>query len=213
MNQGYRSPDLLHYSRIVIEWAINPAPQQLAAQVAGWDDAAWEAARWAIQVHGIAPLLHRSLAADPAASVLHPHLLGYLAKQYQRSSERVALLLGELAEILAACRDAGIAVLPLKGALLATHYYAEPGLRPMNDLDVLVRPSDEQRLVSVTCGEVLPHATTQKNTADVVVLSAVLPVSTAVGVRVWLPLAESAHHGHGVADVLVMVVDSLRLTV
>ena len=149
MSQGYQSPDLLHYSRIVIGWATDPAPERLAAEVVGWDDAAWEAARWAIQVHGIAPLLHYSLADGPAAGVLHPRLLAYLAQQRQRSGERVALLLGELAELLAACRDADITVLPLKGALLATRYYPEPALRPMNDLDLLVHPPDEARLLSL----------------------------------------------------------------
>jgi hypothetical protein len=54
-------------------------------------------------------------------------------------------LLGELAEILAAFAGAGIEAIPLKGSHLATSYYREPGLRPMNDLDVLVRPADEPR--------------------------------------------------------------------
>jgi hypothetical protein len=149
MSQGYRSPDLLRYSRAVIGWATAPAPTALAEQVAGWDDAAWEAARWAIQVHGVGPLLHRATASWPEAGALHPRLRDYLAQQHQRSAERVALLLGELAEVLVACRDAGIMALPLKGSLLATHYYPEPGLRPMNDLDVLVRPADEPRLLLV----------------------------------------------------------------
>src|SRR6266480_3916109 len=58
MAPGYRSPDLLRYSQTVIGWLTDPAPHALAAQVAGWDDDAWETARWAIQVHGIGPLLH-----------------------------------------------------------------------------------------------------------------------------------------------------------
>ena len=53
----------------------------------------------------------------------------------------------DLAEILRACEQEQIAVMPLKGSLLATLYYAEPGLRPMNDLDLLVRPADEQRML------------------------------------------------------------------
>src|SRR5690349_18102423 len=47
---------------------------------------------------------------------------------------------------------AGIAVAPLKGSLLATGYYAEPGLRPMNDLDLLVRPADEPRMLELLAG-------------------------------------------------------------
>jgi hypothetical protein len=149
MAQGYRAPNQLHYSQAVIGWLTEPETGELAAQVAGWGDAAWEAARWAIQVHGIAPLLHLALAGRPGVEALQPRLRGYLAEQYRLSGERVALLLGELAELLRACCAAGIDVLPLKGALLAARYYAEPGLRPMNDLDLLARPQDEARLVEL----------------------------------------------------------------
>jgi hypothetical protein len=130
-----------------VGWLTEPEMRELAAQVAGWDEVAWEAARWAIQVHGIGPLLHQSLSGKPAAEALHPRLRSYLAEQYRLSGERVALLLGELAELLHACHSAGIEVVPLKGAVLAAHYYAEPGLRPMNDLDVLVHPQDEPGLL------------------------------------------------------------------
>jgi putative nucleotidyltransferase-like protein len=148
MAPSYRSPNLLHHSQVATGWLADPAPGVIAAQVAGWDDTAWDDARWAIQVHGIGPLLHHTLA-EPDAAALHPRLRGYLADQHRLSGERVALLLGELAELLRACRAAGIAVLPLKGALLATNYYPAPGLRPMNDLDLLARPEDEPRLLAL----------------------------------------------------------------
>ena len=149
MGLDQRSPHLLRYSQVVTYWLAGLAPGALAAQVAGWDDTAWDDARWAIQVHGIGPLLHHALAGRPDAAALHPRLRGYLADQHRLSGERVALLLGELAELLRACCAAGIPVLPLKGALLATHYYPAPGLRPMNDLDLLARPEDEPRLLGV----------------------------------------------------------------
>src|SRR5262245_33252080 len=149
MAQGYRSSDELSYSQAVAGWLTGPGRRELAAQVAAWDDGAWEAARWAIQVHGIGPLLHNTLVGKPGSEALHPRLRVYLAEQYRLSGERVALLLGELTELLHACRKAGIEVLPLKGALLAASYYAEPGLRPMNDLDLLARPEDEPRLVAL----------------------------------------------------------------
>jgi hypothetical protein len=149
MTQDYRGPDQLRYSQAVVAWLTDPELHDLAARVAGWDDAAWEAARWAIQVHGIGPLLHHTLAGKPGAEALHPRLRTYLAEQYRLSGERVALLLAELAELLRACCASGIDILPLKGALLTTRYYAEPGLRPMNDLDLLVHPQDETRLIEL----------------------------------------------------------------
>jgi putative nucleotidyltransferase-like protein len=143
----HRSPNLPRISASVIGWLTEPGHRPLAPLVAGWDDTDWEAARWAVQVHGIGPLLDCAAEHWPDADVLHPTLLSYLAEQRRLSGERLALLLQDLAEILRACEQEQIAVVPLKGSLLATLYYAEPGLRPMNDLDLLVRPADEQRML------------------------------------------------------------------
>ena len=139
-----RWPNLSLRSANVIAWLTSPP-----ITVAGWDPQDWEAARWAVQVHGIAPLLDRAAAHWPVAAALHPLLRQYLADQRQRSSQRVALLLRDLAELLAACHARNIAVMPLKGGLLATTYYDEPGLRPMSDLDLLVHPSDEPRMLAL----------------------------------------------------------------
>jgi len=50
-----------------------------------------------------------------------------------------------LAEILAAFKEEGIEVLVLKGAALASTVYPQPGLRPMRDIDILVRKRDALR--------------------------------------------------------------------
>jgi hypothetical protein len=139
-----RAPNLPLHSATVLGWLATPP-----STVAGWDAQDWEAARWAVQVHGIAPLLDRAAAHWPDATLLHPLLRQYLTDQRQRSGQRVALLLRDLAELLAACHAHNIAVMPLKGGLLATTYYAEPGLRPMSDLDLLVHPSDEPRMLAL----------------------------------------------------------------
>lgn len=146
-------PGMPRYTEALAGWlaaALAGAPLDLRAQTTGWDAGGWAALRWAIQVHGAAPLLHRALA--PAAAALPPGLRAYLAEQHQLSGQRVALLLGELGALLDACRAAEVEVLALKGSLLATGYYAEPGLRPMSDLDLLVRPADEARLLAVLAG-------------------------------------------------------------
>jgi hypothetical protein len=146
---AHSSPDLPRISAIVLGWLTEPSHRPLAPQVAGWDQTDWEAARWAVQVHGIGPLLDRAAERWPDADALHPILRTYLADQRRLSAQRVTLLLRELAEILRACEQEQIAVIPLKGSLLATQYYAEPGLRPMNDLDLLVRPADEPRMLNL----------------------------------------------------------------
>jgi len=149
MARDNNSSNRPRYSQVIAGWLADPPSGELAAQVAEWDAESWEAARWAIQVHGIGPLLHHTLGRSPNARALRPDLRSYLAEQSRRSSARVALLLGELAELLSACHAAGLTVMPLKGALLATQFYPAPGLRPMGDLDVLARPADEPRLLAV----------------------------------------------------------------
>jgi len=53
-----------------------------------------------------------------------------------------AVLARHWGEATAALRGAGVDTLTLKGMALANVVYAEPGLRPMADVDLLVRPDD-----------------------------------------------------------------------
>ena len=95
------------YNPAVLQWLIQ-GPGDLRRQVASWNAADWEAARWSIQVHGIAPLLYVASQDWPDADALDPGLRTYLATQAQWSRERVTMLLAELAEILTACHVASI---------------------------------------------------------------------------------------------------------
>jgi hypothetical protein len=52
-------------------------------------------------------------------------------------------------EILDAAGAAAVPMLPLKGALLAHTIYEDPGLRPMRDVDLLVRPRDLERAIAL----------------------------------------------------------------
>jgi len=93
------------------------------------------------QAEGVAPLLHRKLRGiklpQATAAALHT--------AYYQTLAQNTLLFAELNRILAALAQAGIPVIVLKGAALVATVYgqAAPGtglaLRPMGDLDVLVR--------------------------------------------------------------------------
>ena len=47
-----------------------------------------------------------------------------------------------LEQVLAGCRDGGVEVLPVKGILTARLFYSDPGQRPIQDVDLRVRPDD-----------------------------------------------------------------------
>jgi len=57
-----------------------------------------------------------------------------------------------LADVLEQFSLAGIRSVLLKGAALATHYYASEGLRDMGDVDVLVQPEDLRAAAGILTG-------------------------------------------------------------
>ena len=75
--------------------------------------------------------LRRSGVDDPALTRYH--------SVHKKTWYRNQLSFVALTSVLRLLRDAGIETLVLKGVVLALHYYPQVGLRPMNDVDVLVR--------------------------------------------------------------------------
>jgi len=130
----------MHVAETVVSWLRPGWPGDLAGQTHAWGEAEWAAARHAALVHGVAPLLAARLESSPAWAALAPALRDYCVEQRRLNGLRAAALRADLAAILRAAAAAGVAVLPLKGAVLVERAYAEPGLRPMADLDLLVRP-------------------------------------------------------------------------
>lgn len=92
---------------------------------------------------GVAPLLHYRLG----------HLLvlprgpdEILRDIYLHNHLRNLAVFGQLSQVLSEMRSRSIPIIPLKGAHLASRAYPEPALRPMQDLDLLARPSDMARV-------------------------------------------------------------------
>ena len=85
----------------------------------------------------------------------HPNIIGphtelmqlrWQALQIRRTNVR---LMDGLARLSAQLREHDIDVLALKGAALNLTYYEALDLRPMSDLDLMVRPKDAVRAVEV----------------------------------------------------------------
>jgi hypothetical protein len=88
--------------------------------------------------HRVAPLLYRSLQSLelPRASEA---AMRRLKQAYIANGAHNAALFRLLRGVLDAFAAAGIPVMVLKGAMLANTVYPERALRPMNDIDLLVR--------------------------------------------------------------------------
>ena len=116
------------------EWLHQPEPHD-----SDWSAETWQTFQFASRVHGVAPLLYSKLANTPWLPETQKI---WLAEQYQLNSQRLAKMHTELKAILALFSGQQVAVMPLKGSILSTAYYAQAALRPMADLDLLIRPED-----------------------------------------------------------------------
>ena len=102
-------------------------------------------------VLGLAPLLHWRL--DDWNLHLPARAEAKLRAAREASSARQLAIEAQLSELLAACASQQIEVIVLKGAYLAAFVYPDAGLRPMNDIDIMVRadqlPAVEKILTSL----------------------------------------------------------------
>ncbi len=99
--------------------------------------------------HGLAPLVYRNLKALGLHNSLDAQTLEGLKGAYYRVLADNLRLLGDLRETARESAEAGIPPLVLKGPALIHLVYRDPALRPMTDIDLLVRPSDRPRLQAV----------------------------------------------------------------
>ena len=75
-----------------------------------------------------------------------PHeVVKSLEKMYYSNLARNMLLYDELSKILTAFKKEGIDTIVLKGAFLAEEIYKNIGLRPMSDIDLLIKEKDLQK--------------------------------------------------------------------
>jgi hypothetical protein len=111
---------------------------QEANKITDWSQVPTQA-EW----HGLGPLLYTGLKAadiEPPQNIKRD-LQGLYLRHRHANGVRARVL----AEILAAYQTAGIQALVIKGAALAHLLYPEPALRPMSDIDLLVKKSDARR--------------------------------------------------------------------
>jgi len=150
---------------------------QIAGTITNWDALSAEA-----EAHHLGPLLYTNLKA---ANVALPRpVKRQLQGLYLRHRHANQIRTQILSEMLAAYQAAEIEALVVKGAALAHLVYLQPGLRPMRDIDLLVKPSqvhEAQQLLTeldfnvpvLPTGEMLPskHLPVAVRHADGVIIS------------------------------------------
>jgi hypothetical protein len=122
------------------------SPTQRSAQKGNGID--WNAVFARAHAQGIAPILHASLQRWGGERAFSPRLAPFGAA-YRATLRHNVILLDELARVAGRFSEEGIETICLKGAALVLTAYPHPALRPMGDLDLLVREADVPRALRV----------------------------------------------------------------
>lgn len=115
--------------------------EQIAAQAPDWD-----AVESLAVAERVAPLLYHSTRRH---RILPDKLLDLCHQIYTETGLQNALRLNELASLLSGLSAEGIDVILLKGAALAERVYGNIALRPMCDIDLLVRKADVRQALAL----------------------------------------------------------------
>jgi hypothetical protein len=128
----------------VLQTALRKTTERLAGELAlpartppEWSDFEWLMARVVAAIHGISPLLASTLRWQGPADWQE-----FLHDQGVQTTARHARIAELLRLIDLGARDAGIAIVALKGAELHALGIYRSGERPMGDVDLLVRDAD-----------------------------------------------------------------------
>ena len=113
-----------------------------ARQVGSLGDDGWDALCTMSAQNRVSPLLSWRLAHEWAGLPVPAAVRQRLATDHQFSTVRALALRRELILVTRALATAGIPSVALKGAYLAFFVYPDPALRPLRDLDLLVREED-----------------------------------------------------------------------
>jgi Uncharacterised nucleotidyltransferase len=109
-----------------------------------WSDFEWTIARAVAAMHGISPLLSRSLQWQG-----QDRWTTFLDEQRTHTRTRHGRIQELLLSIDRKSRERGVAATALKGAALHRLGLYEAGDRPMADVDLLVRPADVERTAAL----------------------------------------------------------------
>jgi len=135
MDHKARDEILLQFLRFGASQRESPRFEQLSTS--DWEDLVQQSIR-----QGVTPLIyHRVKKLGPGLSV-PSNVLKRLRESYLQSSARNLRLYHQLGKLLLILQREDIPVILLKGAHLAEIVYGNIAVRPMADIDLLVRQED-----------------------------------------------------------------------
>jgi hypothetical protein len=135
-------PDMTH----LLTCLENRDQETRLSRLQGLNKQDWESVQAAASRYGVEPVLYHALKPFFSDLDIPEGVRQRLREIYYISLARNLRLYEELSTLLGLLEGEHIPVILLKGAHLAEFVYQNPGLRPMNDLDLLVKRSDLSRI-------------------------------------------------------------------
>ncbi len=135
---------LIHCARLDLSRERREAIKEILAGVIDWDllidKAAW---------HRLLPLVSYHLRSPDLIAFIPKPVLDRLSSLHYYNLVRNMVLQDELSRLLSALNNQNIPVIVLKGAALLETVYSDISLRPMGDIDILVRPEHLDQAESI----------------------------------------------------------------
>jgi len=94
------------------------------------------------EFHGVTSLIAHNLVTSGLGEQVPEPFLERMNQIYNNTLYRNVIFSAELENVMSKFSQHGIATITLKGAVLAEQLYGNPGLRPMVDMDILVKPEE-----------------------------------------------------------------------
>lgn len=123
---------------------IAPALKPDSALLAKLQDRDWQRLIAIARSHRVLPLMHARLRAEGAHWPVPEALRVAAADSFRSHSIKVIMARRTMVQAIGVLAQSGIEAIALKGSYLAFHAYAEAGMRPLRDVDLLVAPDQAQ---------------------------------------------------------------------
>ncbi|MBC8459499.1 MAG: nucleotidyltransferase family protein, partial [Deltaproteobacteria bacterium] len=108
-------------------------------------DVPWDYLGALAEMEGIAGLLYYRLKTSDLVDYLPKSFIGRLENTYRQTKKHTLAILAKAEALSSSFEEAGISVLALQGLSLVK-VYGDPGLRPLGDADLMVKPCHKGKL-------------------------------------------------------------------
>ena len=109
-------------------------------------DVPWDHVVMLAGIQGVDGFVYSHMKHLGLLNMLPDEVLGKLEESYTRTRKRAISILNEAKILSSLFQQAGIPVIALQGLSLIKVIYTDPALRPLGDIDLMVKPDGKRRL-------------------------------------------------------------------